>query len=427
MKSTKTYLLKITGLVQGVGFRPFIYKLAGKMALTGRVENRNDGVYIKVQGSDSAFQKFIKKIKTEAPPAAQISNIDVQEITTTERFTDFKILASKDIDNTITQVSPDLALCEDCLAELQSMPKRINYPFINCTNCGPRFSIVKDLPYDRKHTTMSDFKMCKDCAKEYLDPLDRRFHAQPNACELCGPQYTLLIGKKKIKNIEEILQKTGDLLLAGKIVAIKGLGGFHLACDALNNAAVLELRRIKNREAKPFAVLFPDIETIKKYAIMSPVEETVLTSIQRPIVLLKKKKDVAESVTQRLNTIGAMLPYTPMQHLLFIKYKLGPLVLTSGNISDEPIIIDNDQAIKNLGPLVDGVLVYNREIYNRNDDSVVMVVNEKSRIIRRSRGYAPSVVTLNGMNVEGLIAVGAEQKNCFAVGKGNEIILSQYI
>jgi hydrogenase maturation protein HypF len=309
---------------------------------------------------------------------------------------------------------------------MKSMSQRINYSFINCTNCGPRFSIIKELPYDRKNTTMHKFKMCKKCEKEYANISDRRFHAQPNACEKCGPQYELHYDNKVSINIDQILDEMATLLEKDKIVAIKGLGGFHLACNALNNVAVEKLREIKNRDKKPFAIMFPNLEVLAQYAELNNKEKELLTSLKRPIVLLKIKKHLAEAVTYGIDTIGAMLPYLPFHYLLFNKTKLPAIVLTSGNISDEPIIINNEEAKSRLLEFIDGILIHDRDIHNRNDDSVINVVNNSERIIRRSRGYVPEVIKTT-LNVEGIIATGAELKNCFCIGKDNEMILSQHI
>ncbi|MCK4360904.1 MAG: carbamoyltransferase HypF [Bacteroidales bacterium] len=437
-----TVRVYVKGLVQGVGFRPFIYRLAKKNNLKGRVENRNDGVVIEVQGNINFVEKFISSIKTQAPVASNIVRIFSKEIKP-GNFSDFRIIKSKNTSDEITDISPDIAVCDDCLKDMKTQNNRINYPFINCTNCGPRFTIIKDLPYDREKTTMSPFIMCESCAAEYKDILDRRFHAQPVACSVCGPEYELIYKGKVINDLQKILKIVCELIEAGKIIAIKGLGGFHIACDAQNEEAVKRLREAKNRDGKPFAVMFSDIESLKNYAIVDEQEEKSLLSWKRPIVLLEipnpksqtpnpksqilnPKSQIAIGVSVGLNTIGAMLPYMPFHFLLFEKLKTPAIVLTSGNISDEPIVINNDEAKKQLSKISDTLLIYNREIYNRTDDSVAMVVNSKERIIRRSRGFAPSPIRLN-LNVDGILATGAELKNCFCVGKGNQAILSQHI
>jgi len=421
----KTFLIEIKGLVQGVGFRPFIYRLAKNYNLIGRVENRNDGVAIKITCKTTILKQFITSIKKSAPPAANIELIDIKQADE-ENFTDFQIVKSKTISDQITDISPDIAVCSDCLSDMKVQKNRINYPFINCTNCGPRFTIIKDIPYDREKTTMNDFKMCSECKKEYSDIMDRRFHAQPVACSVCGPEYTLLYDNKEIKGISNIISKVITLIRNQKIIAIKGLGGFFLACDALSEETVSRLRKLKNREGKPFAVMFPNIEMLKKYAFVESTHQTSLLSWKRPIVLLKQKISLAPSVNVGFNTIGAMLPYMPLHYLLFEKSDIPAIVLTSGNISDEPIVIDNNIAQEKLTKIADAVLTYNRDIYNRTDDSVVTIINKRERIFRRSRGYVPMPVNLK-MNVDGILATGAELVNCFCIGKDNQAILSQHI
>ena len=428
-----TYIIQIKGLVQGVGFRPFVYKLAKRYNLTGSVENRSDGVFLKAntgkgtieQSNSRMIERFIQAIWTEAPLASNIVSIayQAQEY---EKFSDFLIIRSSNTSTEITEISPDIAVCHECLKDMRSQPHRIKYPFINCTNCGPRFTIIEDIPYDREKTTMMPFIMCEKCKKEYTDIMDRRFHAQPVACNICGPHYEMILAGESITGTDNILHKTCKILETGKIIAIKGLGGFNLACDATNENAVNKLRNSKNRDVKPFAVMFPDLEKLKEYAIITPSEESSILSWRRPILILEEKKKLANSVSVGFNTIGAMLPYMPFHHLLFEKLNLPAIVFTSGNISDEPIIIDNLNAKAKLGGISDGLLVYNRDIYNRTDDSVAMVVCDKERLLRRSRGYAPSPVRLN-LNVDGIMASGAELVNCFCIGKGEQAILSQHI
>lgn len=425
MSKKNTILIEVKGLVQGVGFRPFIYRLAHSLDLKGWVENRNDGVVIKINSDEEALYKFITSIKQTAPPASNIESISFREAEA-EDFFDFLIVKSKTVNDRTTDVSPDIAVCDDCLKDMKIQENRIDYPFINCTNCGPRFTIIKDLPYDRDKTTMNEFAMCQDCLKEYTDIFDRRFHAQPTACSICGPEYTLFDGNETIKGTKEILLRLSSLILEKKIVAIKGLGGYFLACDALSEEAVARLRKLKNREGKPFAVMFPDIDVLKQYAFVDEVEETSLTSIKRPIVLLKQKKEMAQSVTVGFDTIGAMLPYMPLHYLLFENLGTHAIVLTSGNISDEPIIIDNQTAIEKSSTIADAILTYNRDIYNRTDDSVVTIINKKERILRRSRGFVPVPVRTN-MNMSGILATGAELVNCFGIGKDNQVIISQHI
>ena len=420
-----TFEIEIKGRVQGVGFRPFIYRLAKSNHVKGCVENRNDGVVLKINHNASAINSFISLIKRSAPAVANIESIVFRQ-TVSENFTDFQIVKSKTVSDRITGISPDIAVCDDCLKDMKAQKNRLDYPFINCTNCGPRFTIIKDLPYDRDKTTMKDFELCPDCLKEYGDITDRRFHAQPVACSVCGPEYSLLYQNKVIKDTQAIISKLGALIKDKNIIAVKGLGGFFLACDALCEETVIRLRKLKNREGKPYAVMFSDIDTLKEYAFVNNTEETSLKLWKRPIVLLRQKKSLAPSVSVGFNTIGAMLPYMPLHYLLFEKLDIPAIVLTSGNISDEPIVTDNETAVEKLGNIADAVLIYNRDIYNRTDDSVVTIVNNKERVLRRSRGYAPEAKTLS-LNVEGILATGAELVNCFCLGKDNQAILSQHI
>lgn len=417
--------IKITGLVQGVGFRPFIYKHALKHGLCGWVENRNDGVVLVIEGEIDRINAFSNSLRDSAPIASSISTIDIQTAIL-ENFKGFSIKKSESVSQEVTEIAPDIAVCDDCLEDMKSQKDRIEYPFTNCTNCGPRFTIIKDLPYDRQKTTMEPFVMCENCNKEYTDILDRRFHAQPVACSVCGPQYELIYNGERISNFQEIISITQDLINTGKIVSIKGLGGFFMACDATNEEAAKQLRLVKDREMKPFAVMFPDIETAKKYAHINEIEEKSLISWRRPIILLENKKDLAPSVSSGFDRTGVMLPYMPIHHQLFEGLKTDSIVLTSGNITDEPIIICNDEAEENLIPISDALLTYNREIYNRADDSVEININGEERIIRRSRGYTPNPIRLD-LNVEGIFAAGAELVNCFCIGKKNQAILSQHI
>jgi hydrogenase maturation protein HypF len=422
---TNTFDIHIRGLVQGVGFRPFIYRLAREMRIRGWVENRNDGVRIRVTGTDQALIAFIDGIRNNAPAASDIYSIDYVN-DSYEAFDDFRIRKSENLSDEITEISPDIAVCDACLNDMKRQPHRIAYPFINCTNCGPRFTIIRDLPYDRDKTTMEPFVMCDECHAEYTSVLDRRFHAQPVACNHCGPSYELLEGENRITDLPAIIRRVCHLLEDGKIVAIKGMGGFFMACDATDQGAVSRLRASKKREGKPFAVMFASLDTAREYASISPEEETLLLSWRRPIVLLRERKKLAPDVNVGFDTIGIMLPYMPFHYLLFERLKLDVIVLTSGNLSEEPILIDNNRTIEKLNHLTDAILIYNREIYNRTDDSVAMVVNGAERLIRRSRGYVPAPVRLK-MSVDGIFAAGAELVNCFCIGKGSQAFLSQHI
>ncbi len=429
MTDTPTYEIRIRGLVQGVGFRPFVYRLATRKGLTGTVENGVDGVRIVVRMNGTvSMEQFLKDLRREAPPAARIWQVEYRPVAG-ERIPDdaFRILPSRADAPGITQVSPDIAVCEECLRDMKEQPHRRDYPFVNCTNCGPRFTIITDLPYDRVHTTMAEFEMCPQCRSEYEDVEDRRFHAQPVACRRCGPHYTLWQGDERTDDLPEILERSAGLLSAGGILAVKGMGGYFLACDATDEEAVARLRRAKKREGKPFAVLFRDLAAVKAFARVSGEEEAELTGWRRPIVLLEARgRKTAPSVSMGFPTVGAMLPYMPFHYLLFEKLDLQALVLTSGNLSDEPIVIDDDEALRRLAPVTDGVLTYNRRIHNRVDDSVVHFVRGHRRALRRSRGFAPAPVPLP-FSVDNILATGAELVNTFCLGREDQAIMSQHI
>ncbi|MEN6352507.1 MAG: carbamoyltransferase HypF [Bacteroidales bacterium] len=413
------------GLVQGVGFRPFICRLAEKHGLFGEVDNRTDGVSVIVQGDINSVDRFSNDILHCAPPASHIKSIEINTVQFST-YDSFKITESKTVDDHITEISPDIAVCNDCLNDLEKDTERIDYPFINCTNCGPRFTIIEGLPYDRPKTTMKIFRMCDNCNSEYNNILNRRFHAQPIACNSCGPVYSYKDSIKSINGITQILDELSEQIASGKTVAIKGLGGYFLMCDALNNNAVGELRRRKHRDSKPFAVMFRDIPAVRKYCFVNEEEENELKSWRRPIVILKQKKKLSDAVNGGLNTIGAMLLYMPVHYLLFRIIHTPALVMTSGNLSDEPIIIDDLIAEKQLMSIADSLLSHNRQILNRTDDSVIRIIDQKTSLIRRSRGFVPQPVELR-CNVEGILALGAEQKNSFCIGKGSQAVMSQYI
>jgi hydrogenase maturation protein HypF len=424
-KNRTAYQIQVRGLVQGVGFRPFVYRIASRNGLKGWVENRNDGVIIHVEGDDRNIMKFLSDFETEAPPVSKIQTIDKTAVESAG-FTGFEIIKSSDVSGEITEISPDIAVCSECLQDMKKQVHRIEYPFINCTNCGPRFTIIKDLPYDRHKTTMSGFRMCEECEREYQDILDRRFHAQPVACKQCGPWYRLMVNGNSYTDIATIVKRVTSMIGDGKIIAIKGLGGFFIACDALNEEAVERLRKAKDRDGKPFAVMFGTLDKLKEFARLNAAEEKEITSWRRPIVLLESKKPLAKDVSVGFHTVGAMLPYMPFHYMLFEQLATPAIVLTSGNISEQPILIDNDTAGEKLSGRVDALLDYNRDIYNRTDDSVVMVVNDLVRPVRRSRGFVPSPIHLD-MNVDGILATGAELVNCFCLGKGDQAIMSQHI
>lgn len=410
------FRITVTGIVQGVGFRHFVWRLAHQLGLTGFVFNNPNGVVIEVEGDKETLNASVRSLKTKNGDA------------------DFKIIESRHDAERIALISPDVATCEDCLRELfDPNDRRYRYPFLNCTNCGPRFTIIVDVPYDRERTTMAVFKMCQDCEREYHDPADRRFHAQPTTCPICGPTVRLLVKNgegswSEVCQGDEAIKETAKRLLEGQIVAIKGLGGYHIACDATNENAVKRLRESKYREFKPFALMVPYLDFARKLVFMNPEEEAILTSWRRPIVLMKRRPNapVAESVAPKHRDLGIMLPYTPLHHLLMSEVKQ-TLVMTSGNLSDEPIAYKDEDAFKRLGSMVDAFLVHNREIHIRCDDSVTYVVNGKELLIRRSRGYAPQPIPLPFEFPKPILAVGAMLKNTFAICRGRYAFVSHHI
>lgn len=419
--------IKVKGRVQGVGFRPFIYRTAHNLKLLGYVYNQPDGVIVYIEGSEENCSLFSEILRKQAPMGAVIKSIEIAK-TDIQKPESFRILPSKSSSAAITEICPDIAVCPDCLSELYSNDRRNGYPFINCTNCGPRFTIVNDFPYDRLNTTMQEFQMCETCQHEYSDPLDRRFHAQPTCCPKCGPRYTFLDHGKTLTNFSLILQALGAQINNGRVLALKGLGGYNLACDATEQTAVSEIRRFKNREKKPFAVMFQSIDTLRKYAHIGTNEADLLQSWRRPIVVLNTtlENHLAEGITAGLNTVGAFLPYLPLHYLLFDELETDALVLTSGNESDVPILYTEEQAINVFKSLSGGILTNNRKIARRADDSVVRLMDSSLCIMRRSRGYAPDPVDLN-FNADGILATGAELSNCFCIGKEKQAILSQHI
>jgi len=425
------YHIHINGIVQGVGFRPFIYNLAVKKGLKGWVRNSASGVDIEISGSFEEIDDFIQEINQSAPPLAQIDSIDSEKIENTA-FADFKIITSKNKATDFIPVSPDVATCSQCRSELfDPQDRRFRYPFINCTNCGPRFTIIRDIPYDRPKTTMSGFKMCADCQVEYENPLDRRFHAQPVACPACGPQIWFEDSPGNvIAEKEEAIQTARRMLKEGNILAIKGLGGFHLACDATNPEAVAKLRKRKRRPSKPFALMAFDLDTVKKYVATSEASEKLLESPQAPIVLLPKKQDagIAENVAPGQSKLGFMLPYTPLHLLLLEPADDFPpsLVMTSGNLSEEPIIRENQAARDRLKEIADGFLLHDRPIHMRIDDSVFTIINEKPYPIRRARGFAPNPLRVS-QNLPQVLAVGPQMKNTFCLTRDKYAFLSHYI
>jgi hydrogenase maturation protein HypF len=419
--------IKVRGVVQGVGFRPFVYRLAHQYKLNGRVRNTSGSVDIEVEGAGKAVRNFLSDLETKAPPMARIENIKAT-FHSPRGYTEFKIEPSLSREGQYQLVSPDIATCDDCKREIfSSTDRRSGYPFTNCTNCGPRFTIIEDIPYDRPQTTMSKFKMCPRCRREYDDPLDRRFHAQPNACPDCGPSLELVDSEGKTVEVENVIKKAGELLKEGKILAVKGLGGFQLACDATSDQAIKTLRDRKRRPSKPLAVMIATIKEIEKHCLVSKEERKLLESPQCPIVLLrwKQSSDISKTVAPRLKYLGVMLPYTPLHHLLLKETGL-PLVMTSGNLSEEPIASDNDEALRRLKGIADYFLMHNRDIYARYDDSVYMVEDGKPRALRRARGYAPYPVFLP-FKARQILACGAEDKNTFCLTRDGHAFLSQHI
>jgi len=419
--------IEVRGVVQGVGFRPFVYRLAHQYRLKGRVRNTSGSVDIEVEGAEKAVRNFISDLQGKAPPVARIESVDAT-FHPPRGYTEFRIEPSLSRPGQYQLVSPDIATCADCQKEIFSQSdRRFRYPFTNCTNCGPRFTIIEDIPYDRPKTTMRKFKMCPQCQREYDDPLDRRFHAQPNACPDCGPSLELVDSQGRAVASKDVIKKAGNLLKEGKILAVKGLGGFQLACDATSQQAVNTLRDRKRRPSKPLAVMISSIKEIEKHCLLSGEEKKLLESPQCPIVLLRWKQgsDIAGAVALNLKYLGVMLPYTPLHHLLLKEVGL-PLVMTSGNLSEEPIAGDNDEALRRLKGIADYFLMHNRDIYARYDDSVYMVEDGEAQAIRRARGYAPYPIFLP-FKAKQILACGAEDKNTFCLTRDEHAFLSQHI
>lgn len=439
--SKKGLRLRIKGTVQGVGFRPFIFTLAKSENLCGSVLNDGRGVETLIEGREEALKRFQKRLLEELPPLASVESVEAEEIPL-QNFENFVILQSRT--NSVSTVIPaDAAVCEACLKELTDKKnRRYRYPFINCTHCGPRYTITAHLPYDRPQTSMKDFPMCSDCLKEYKDPTDRRFHAQPNACEVCGPNLTLLNAQGKKINCADEIETLLQFLLEGKIAAVKGLGGFHLVCDAGNAAAVAELRKRKHRPSKPFAVMALNEVSASGFVTISEQASKELRSPRAPIVLCPKQKEADQllpGIAPRLNRIGVMLPYTPIHWLLFFEAVGRPddrdwykkpcdltLVMTSANAGGEPLVINNEDAVEKLNGIADVFLVHNRDILIRCDDSVIQQRQDDVQLIRRARGYTPQAVLLpfGGPSV---IATGPWLKNTACLTKGDHAFLTQHI
>jgi len=418
--------LEIIGAVQGVGFRPFVYRLAKELDLRGWIINTPEGVKIEVEGEN--LDVFLKRLQEEKPPLAYIYSISF-EYAEEVGYTDFEIKESHSEGKREVFILPDVGTCDECLKEVfDPKDRRYMYPFTNCTHCGPRFTIIEKLPYDRPNTTMKVFKMCQECEREYNDPTNRRFHAQPNACPKCGPRVFVynkegnLLGKS-----EEAINLAIQAVKEGKIVAVKGIGGFHLICDATNEKAVNTLRMRKRRQEKPFAVMFKSLQQLKEYARPTNLEEALLSSSQRPIVLIEKVQDsLPEAIAPGLKRIGAFLPYSPLHYIILSKLDV-PVVATSGNYSEEPIVKDNEEALNKLSEIADLILVHNREIKRRCDDSVVKVVGGIPLPIRRSRGYAPLPIRLPYKLKNKVLATGGMLKNTFAIAWNDKVFISQHV
>jgi hydrogenase maturation protein HypF len=431
--ATRVQIL-VRGIVQGVGFRPYVFSLARRRTLAGRVFNNTTGVLIDVEGDASAIEGFINELKLNPPPLSLIDSIERSGNLDPANYSDFLIVESEASGEKFMPISADISTCEDCLRELfDSENRRYRYPFINCTACGPRFTIIEDIPYDREKTTMRDFEMCDACRAEYENPLERRFHAEPTACAACGPSLSLTDANRleilfDSTSVDDTISRARLLLSSGKILAIKGIGGFHLACDALDQGAVERLRLRKYREEKPFALMANSVDVIRKYCFVSQSEAALLESERRPIVLLKKRSgaNIPEAVAPNVTTLGFMLPYTPL-HYLLLENSDRPLVMTSGNISDEPISYDDSDARERLRGIADYFLLHNRRIHMRTDDSVARIHDGQEMVLRRSRGFAPAPIRTSFKFEREILACGAELKNTFCLTRGAYAFVSHHI
>ncbi|WP_210365065.1 carbamoyltransferase HypF [Bacillus sp. REN3] len=417
----------VRGRVQGVGFRPFVFQIARLHGIRGTVQNNMDGVKIRMEANESAVQAFLSDLRTKAPRMSKIDEISVQE-TDPAGYSDFTIIPSEKTGSSLLVLPVDSAVCSDCLEEMDNPDDaRYQYPFINCTQCGPRYTIISNLPYDRPSTSMAGFEMCEDCKKEYEDPLNRRHHAQPIACPKCGPSVKL-IKPDGDEMTGEAFERTRELLKSGSIIAIKGLGGYHLCCDAKNENTVSNLRRRKGRPSRPLAVMAKELETIERYAIVDRTESKFLTSPEAPIVILKKKdgENLAQSVAPGMSTIGFMLPYTPLHHLLFQDPELDCIVMTSANPSGQPILYDDSLALIYLTGIADYFLVHDRQILHPADDSVIQAKRGEIDFLRRSRGYVPDPI-YSPVDVNGIVAFGGQQKTTFTIGRTSQVFVGPHI
>ncbi|MDR3346027.1 MAG: carbamoyltransferase HypF [Campylobacteraceae bacterium] len=425
MKICKIY--DIEGRVQGVGFRPFVYTLALGHNLKGVVFNQASGVHIEVEGEAESFCAFERELRESIPPLARVDGVEIIQVAL-RNFEDFKIIKSQSQNLKSTLIVPDMSLCEDCAREMEDKnDRRFGYPLINCTNCGPRYSIMESVPYDRENTSMRAFQMCPECEREYKDPLNRRYHAQPISCPRCGPAVRFYDVSEGSSTRDLPLQKLSHAITAGRITALKGMGGFHIICDALNESAILRLREQKRRPAKPFAVLFGSLEMIKRYCDTTKEEESALLSAARPIVLVSKKKEctLPDIIAPNINTLGVFLPYTPL-HTQLLELTQRPLIATSANISGEPIITSKEQLGK-LGGVIEAFVDFERDIVNFSDDSVVQFADKRAIVLRLSRGLTPkSFKTFYGCDKK-ILALGAHQKSTIAIFNGSNIIISPHI
>jgi hydrogenase maturation protein HypF len=423
------YRIKVKGVVQGVGFRPFVYQLALTHQLKGSVLNSSQGVIIEAEGEKEKVLSFIKNIRANPPSLSRITAFEWEELPPLGASS-FVILKSEELAEREALIPPDVAICPDCARETNDpFDRHYKYPFTNCTNCGPRFTITIEVPYDRTNTSMAGFVMCQACAAEYHNPRDRRFHAQPVACPVCGPQVELVTNQGEVVATKDWLKSCWDILQKGKILALKSLGGFHLACLAQDRLAVQVLRQRKGRQAKPFAVMCRDLKAVRKYCTVSEAEAALLQAKEAPIVILNKKPNgnLPAEIAPGLKTLGVMLPYTPL-HLFLFAGPFDILIMTSGNYRELPLVKDNEQALKILGRLADYILWHNREIINRCDDSLVTVAEKETMFMRRSRGYVPqSIFIPRPKNAPVILGIGGEMKNCFCFLKGEQAFLSQHI
>ena len=421
--------IRYTGIVQGVGFRPLVSMWAHSLGLTGFVYNDSQGVYVEIQGCTSDLQLFLDAIQDDQPRLCRITSQRVQHLTIQNNEVKFSVKTSPLGEEVSTFISADTAPCDDCLKELERDKRRKEYPFINCTNCGPRYTIIKSLPYDRERTTMDEFPMCEACKAEYEDMEGRRYRAEPNACSLCGPHYTLYKPNRTVVDTVNVWNTTRELINEGSIIAIKGIGGYHLVCDARNDVAVQRLRKRKNRPHKPLAIMVGSLDTAIELVHLSDVELDILTGMERPIVLLERNHHslvhLSTHVAPDNHMLGVMLPYTPMHEVLLPSD--AAWVMTSGNRSGDPVLYDDNQAFEELGAVADYFLVHNRKIYAPLDDSVVTVIHKKPRFIRRSRGYVPEPIHCEISGQTPILAMGSDLKNAFAMNKGSEVLVGPHI